>query len=70
MGKSPNAADITRALALLGGGAKKDGGDGMLGGIKNIFEKGILIGRNSHLQEQEQKNEIEQTNEKIENQEI
>lgn len=33
MGKKPNAANITHALAQLGGGAKKDGGDDMMKGL-------------------------------------
>ena len=41
MGKKPNAANITHALAQLGGGAKKDGGDGMMKGLENVFKTGI-----------------------------
>ncbi len=40
MGKKPNAANITHALAQLGGGSKKDGGDGMKGGLEFIFNAG------------------------------
>lgn len=44
MGKKPNAANITHALAQLGGGAKKDGGDGMMKGLENVFKTGIEFG--------------------------
>ena len=40
MPKKPNAADITKGLAALGGGSKKDGGGGMISGIANIYEAG------------------------------
>ena len=45
MAKKPNAANITHALSQLGGGAKKDGGGGMLGGIQNIFAAGFQAGQ-------------------------
>lgn len=44
MGKKPNAANITHALAQLGGGSKKEGGDGMMKGIENIFKTGVELG--------------------------
>ncbi len=44
MGKKPNAANITHALAQLGGGAKKDGGDGMMKGLENVFKTGVEFG--------------------------
>lgn len=69
MGKKPNAADIARALALLGGGAKKDGGDGMLGGIENVFKIGILLGEDIIRDEKEQQIYSKQINAKIEDQE-
>ena len=40
MGDSPNAAQITEGLAKLGGGAKKDGGGGMIKGLETIFRAG------------------------------
>lgn len=43
MGDKPNAANITKALALLGGGSKKDGG-GMMKGLENIFKTGVEYG--------------------------
>ena len=46
MAKKPNAADITKALALFGGGAKKDGGGGMLQGAQNLFQSGVEWGLN------------------------
>ncbi len=44
MSKKPSAANITHGLAQLGGGSKAEGGDGMLGGIVNIFKAGIDYG--------------------------
>lgn len=44
MAKKPNAANITHGLAQIGGGAKKDGGGGMLAGVQNIFEAGVNYG--------------------------
>ena len=44
MGDKTNAAKITRALALLGGGSKKDGGDGMMKGLENVFKTGVEYG--------------------------
>ncbi len=44
MGKKTNAANITHALAQLGGGAKKDGGDGMMKGLENVFKTGVEFG--------------------------
>ncbi len=59
MAKKPNAADITKALALLGGGAKKDGGGGMLQGAQNIFKSGLECGEKLALNTQQQAKEIE-----------
>ncbi len=53
MAKKPNAADITKALALLGGGAKKDGGGGMLQGVQNLFQSGVEYGLNVQQQPKE-----------------
>ncbi|WP_352397238.1 hypothetical protein [[Clostridium] aminophilum] len=39
-----NASDITHILAKLGGGSKKTGGEGMIGGLKMIFKTGVLVG--------------------------
>lgn len=44
MGKRPSAANITHALAQLGGGSKKEGGDGMMKGLENIFKTGVEYG--------------------------
>jgi glycerate kinase len=43
MGDKPNAANITKALALLGGGSKKDGGGGMMKGLENVFKNRCRI---------------------------
>ncbi len=59
MAKKPNAADITKALALFGGGAKKDGGGGMLQGAQNLFQSGIEYGVKLALNTQQQAKEIE-----------
>lgn len=52
MAKKPNAANITHGLAQIGGGAKKDGGGGMLAGLQSIFEAGAnyqkAIGNNQN----------------------
>ena len=50
MGKKPNAANITHGLAQLGGGSKKEGGEGMLGGVANVFQKGLEIGNQLGLE--------------------
>lgn len=50
MPKKPNASNITHGLAQLGGGSKKDGGSGMMGGMQNIFKKGIEIGNKMGLE--------------------
>ncbi len=42
--KKPNAANITHGLAQIGGGAKKDGGGGMLAGVQNIYKLGVNYG--------------------------
>lgn len=44
MAKKPNAANITRGLAQLGGGSKKEGGGGMMQGVENIFKVGVEYG--------------------------
>lgn len=44
MAKKPNAANITHGLAQLGGGAKKDGGGGMMKGVESIFNAGVNYG--------------------------
>lgn len=49
MGDKPNAANITKALALLGGGSKKDGGGGMMKGLENIFKTGVEYGTEGAL---------------------
>jgi len=53
--KKPNASQITHGLAQLGGGAKKDGGSGMMGGMQNILKTGIEIGANSNLEDRKPK---------------
>ena len=58
MGKKPNAANITRGLAQLGGGSKKEGGEGMLGGVKNVFQKGLEIGNQLGLEGKTIPNEL------------
>ena len=50
MGKKPNAANITHALAQLGGGAKKDGGGGMMEGLENVFKTGVQIALSANQQ--------------------
>ncbi len=47
--KKPNAANITHGLAQLGGGSKKDGGGGMMAGIKAIFNTGVEVGAQTVL---------------------
>lgn len=59
MAKKPNAADITHALAKLGGGAKKDGGGGMMAGMENILKKGIEYGMQQELPNNQSPKEIE-----------
>lgn len=49
MAKKPNAANITHGLAQLGGGSKKNGGEGMMGGMQNIFKKGVEYGMQQAL---------------------
>ena len=49
MAKKPNAADITSGLAKLGGGSKAQGGEGMMGGMANIFQKGYEMGTQDAL---------------------
>ena len=48
--RKPNASDITHILAKLGGGSKKEGGDGMMGGMANIFQKGYELGSHNALE--------------------
>lgn len=55
MGKKPNAANITHALAQLGGGSKKEGGDGMMKGIENVFKTGVEYGAQMVLEQQTSK---------------
>ncbi|SFP71444.1 hypothetical protein SAMN04487928_106130 [Butyrivibrio proteoclasticus] len=50
MAKRPNAANITHGLAQLGGGSKKDGGSGMMGGMQFIFKTGIQLGNQLGLE--------------------
>jgi len=52
MAKKPSASQITHGLAQLGGGAKKDGGDGMMGGMKNIAESFYNLGQQHAIQGQ------------------
>lgn len=54
MGDKPNAADITKALALLGGGPKKDGGGGMMKGLENVFKTGVEYGTQIALNSNQQ----------------
>ena len=54
MGKKPNAANITHALAQLGGGSKKEGGDGMMKGLENIFKEGVKYGSQIVLESNQQ----------------
>ena len=54
MGKKPNAANITHALAQLGGGSKKEGGDGMMKGLENIFKEGVRYGSQIVLESSQQ----------------
>lgn len=44
MARKANAADITQILSLLGGGSKKNGGDGMAGGMGNLYLRGFEDG--------------------------
>lgn len=57
MGKKPNAANITHGLAQLGGGSKKEGGDGMMKGLENIFKTGIECGAQMALGDDQQSSE-------------
>lgn len=54
MGKKPNAANITHALAQLGGGSKKEGGDGMMKGIEKVFKTGVEYGAQIALKNKQQ----------------
>ena len=53
-----SASDVTHSLALLGGGAKKDGGEGMLGGMLNVFVAGILFCMSSWIEREDHAMEI------------
>ena len=64
MGKKPNAANITHGLAQFGGGSKKEGGDGMLGGVQNVFKKGLEIGNQLGLEGKTITNELEEITKK------
>lgn len=57
MGKKPNAANITHGLAQLGGGSKKEGGDGMMKGLENIFKTGVEYGARMVLNDSRQSSE-------------
>lgn len=59
MERKPNAANIAHGLAQLGGGAKKDGGGGMMKGIENIFATGVNLGYQQGLSTNQSPNEIE-----------
>ncbi len=48
--KKPNAVQITKTLAQLGGGSTAEGGDGMMGGIENVFKKGYELGSQNALE--------------------
>lgn len=50
MAKRPNASNLTHGLAQLGGGSKKEGGSGMIGGMQNIFATGVKIGNKLGLE--------------------
>lgn len=52
--KKPNASQITHGLAQLGGGSKKDGGSGMMGGMENIFKKGLELRDENALENKKQ----------------
>lgn len=49
MDKNPNSANITRDLAQLGGGSKKDDSGGMMQGVQNIFKAGVEYGTQERL---------------------
>lgn len=46
-----SAAQFTKHLASYGGGSKKDGGDGMMGGLRNIFDAGFQLGKEETIKE-------------------
>ncbi len=50
MAKRPSAANITHGLAQLGGGSKREGGSGMMGGMQMIFKTGLQIGNQFGLE--------------------
>lgn len=50
MSKKPNAANLTHGLAQLGGGSKREGGSGMMGGMQMIFKTGVTIGNQLGLE--------------------
>lgn len=41
---------ITHGLAQLGGGSKRDGGSGMMGGMQMIFKTGVKVGNQLGLE--------------------
>ena len=49
--KQPSASQLTHGLAQLGGGSKAEGGDGMMGGMQNIFQKGYERGAQDALED-------------------
>nr|WP_297708248.1 hypothetical protein [uncultured Butyrivibrio sp.] len=49
MARRPNAANITHGLAQLGGGSKKEGGSGMMGGMQTIFKTAYMMGHQDTL---------------------
>ena len=68
MGKKPNVANITHALAQLGGGSKKEGGDGMMKGLENIFgTQKALEGNLKTSEEIENKKSIQKISQKVNN---
>lgn len=50
MSKKANAANLTHGLAQLGGGSKREGGSGMMGGMQMIFKTGVQIGNQLGLE--------------------
>lgn len=62
MAKKPNAANIAKGLAQLGGGSKKEGGGGMLQGIVNIFTAGVAYGEKVTLDSKQQQKNIDISN--------
>ncbi len=48
-----NASQFTQVMALIGGGAKKDGGKGMIGGAEKLFYAGAQYGNKLGLEGKE-----------------